>query len=231
MSLEYSVLLLQAAWVWSLVGELICLQCRRPRFNAWVRKIPWRWEWLPPPVFLLSTKILVFLAWRITWTEEPGRPQSMGFQRFRSNWATNIHCGTKILYAAWKVKMKSLSCVQLFATPWTVAHQASPSMGFSRQEYWCGLPFPSPGDLPHPGIEPRSPSLQTDALPSEPQGKSYMLHGEVKKKKRKKKKVRNSHVVQCESSMLSLPRALVQSLVGELRSCRLCGWPKKEKER
>ena len=59
--------------------------------------------------------------------------------------------------------MKSLSRVQLFVTPWTVAYQASPSMGFSRQEYWSGLPFPSPGDLPHPGIEPRSPALQADA--------------------------------------------------------------------
>ena len=58
-----------------------------------------------------------------------------------------------------KVKVKSLSPVQLFATPWTVARQAPPSMGFSRQEYWSGLPFSSPGDLPHPGIQPRSPAL------------------------------------------------------------------------
>ena len=58
-----------------------------------------------------------------------------------------------------KVKVKSLSRVQLFVTPWTVAHQAPPSMGFSRQEYWTGLPFPSPGDLPNPGTEPQSPSL------------------------------------------------------------------------
>ena len=70
-----------------------------------------------------------------------------------------------------KVKVKSLSRVQLFATPWTVAHQAPPSMGFSRQEYWSGLPSLSPGDLPDPGIEPRSPALQADALPSEPPGK------------------------------------------------------------
>ena len=70
-----------------------------------------------------------------------------------------------------KVKVKSLSRVRLFATPWTVAHQAPPSMGFSRQEYWSGLPFPSPGDLPDPGIEPRSPTLQADALTSEPPGK------------------------------------------------------------
>ena len=58
-----------------------------------------------------------------------------------------------------KVKVKSLSCIRLFATPWTVAYQAPPSMGFSRQEYWSGLPFPSPGDLPDPGIEPGSPAL------------------------------------------------------------------------
>ena len=64
--------------------------------------------------------------------------------------------------------MKSLSHVRLFATPWTVALQAPPSMGFSRQEYWSGLPFPSPGYLPDPGIEPRSPALQADALTSEP---------------------------------------------------------------
>ena len=67
--------------------------------------------------------------------------------------------------------MKSLSRVRLYATPWTVAHQAPLFMGFSRQEYWSGLPFPSPGDLPDPEIEPRSPALQTDALPSEPSGK------------------------------------------------------------
>ena len=68
-------------------------------------------------------------------------------------------------------EVSSLSCVQLFATPWTVAHQALPSMGFSRQEYWSGLPFPSPGALPDPGLEPGSPALQAGALPSEPPGK------------------------------------------------------------
>ena len=67
--------------------------------------------------------------------------------------------------------MKSLSRVQLFVTPWTVAYQAPLSMGFSRQECWSGLPFPSPGDLPNPGIELSSPALQADALPSEPPGK------------------------------------------------------------
>ena len=57
------------------------------------------------------------------------------------------------------VKVKSLSRVRLFATPWTAAYQAPPSVGFSRQEYWSGLPFASPGDLPDPGIEPGSPAL------------------------------------------------------------------------
>ena len=64
-------------------------------------------------------------------------------------------------------KVKLLRHVQLLATPWTVAHQAPPPMEFSRQEYWSGLPFPSPGDLPDQGIEPRSPTLKADTLPSE----------------------------------------------------------------
>ena len=72
--------------------------------------------------------------------------------------------------------MKSLSRVRLFVTPWTAAYQAPQSMVFSRKEYWSGLPFPSPGDLPDPGIELRPPALQADALPSEPPGKlKFML--------------------------------------------------------
>ena len=71
--------------------------------------------------------------------------------------------------------MKSLSCVQLFATPWTVASQAPLSMEFSRQEYWSVLPFCSPGDLPDPGIKPGSSALQADALPSEPPGKHFQV--------------------------------------------------------
>ena len=72
-----------------------------------------------------------------------------------------------------KVKVKSLSRVQFFAAPWTTAYQIPLSMGFSRQECWSGLPFPSPGDLPDPKIEPGSPTLQADALPSEPPGKPF----------------------------------------------------------
>ena len=76
--------------------------------------------------------------------------------------------------------MKSFSHVRLFATPWTVVYQASPSMGFSRPEYWSGLPFPSPGDLPDPRIEPKSPALQADALPSKPPGKPLMCRLKIR---------------------------------------------------
>ena len=70
-----------------------------------------------------------------------------------------------------KVKVNSLSHVRLFATPWTVARQAPPSMGFSRQEYWRGCHFLLQENLPDPGIEPRSPALHADALTSELPGK------------------------------------------------------------
>ena len=69
------------------------------------------------------------------------------------------------------MQAQCFSRVQLFATPETVAHQAPRSTGFSRHEYWSGLPFPSPGELPDLGIEPRFLELQADALPSEPPGK------------------------------------------------------------
>ena len=74
-----------------------------------------------------------------------------------------------------------LSHVKLFATPWTVAHQDPMSLGFSRQEYWTGLPCPPPGDPPNPGIEPApnhafcAPTLQADCLPAEPLGKPLLL--------------------------------------------------------
>ena len=61
-------------------------------------------------------------------------------------------------------------CVQFFVTPWTAVCQSALSIGFSRQEYWSGLPFPSPGDLPNPGINPQSPALQGDSLLSKPPG-------------------------------------------------------------
>ena len=90
------------------------------------------------------------------------------------------HFGTSLSQVPWKDRSSNflwchlgcavLSCsshIRLFATPWNVAHQAPLSMLFSRQEYWSGLPFPSPGDLPNPGMELWSPTLQADSLPSE----------------------------------------------------------------
>ena len=77
------------------------------------------------------------------------------------------------------LKVKLLSRVQLFATPWTVAYQAPPSVGFSRQECWSGLPFPSPGDLRDPGNEPGSPTLQADTLLSEPPGTYFTQYNNL----------------------------------------------------
>ena len=70
-------------------------------------------------------------------------------------------------------EFKLLSRVRLFVTPWIVAHQAPLSMESPRQEYWSGLPFPSPGDLPNPGIEPRSPALQASEPPGKPNQFTY----------------------------------------------------------
>ena len=71
-------------------------------------------------------------------------------------------------------EVKSLSRVRLFATPWIVAHKAPPSMGFSRQEYWSGLPHPSP-NLPDPGIKPAFPAVARRAFDSEPPGKPHLI--------------------------------------------------------
>ena len=149
------------------------------------------------------------LAWRVSWTEEPGELQSIGSQRIRHDW-THIYLINTYVFSSflsliiyisialvanfeinlwlqsvqlgllptstrdgycecyteleWKSKVKSLSHVWLFATPRTVGHQAPQCMQFSRQEYWSGLPFPSPGDLPNSGIKPGSPALQADAF-------------------------------------------------------------------
>ena len=77
------------------------------------------------------------------------------------------------------VIVNSLSRVRLFVTPWSAAHQAPPSMELSRQGHWSGLPFPSPRDLPNPGIEPGYPALRADALPSEPPGNHSPGHSEL----------------------------------------------------
>ena len=110
------------------------------------------------------------LAGKIPWTEEPDGLQSMGLQRIVHDCMTEEGeraLGTQVLEIERK-KVKSLSHVRLFVIPWPITCQAPPSIGFSRQEYQSGLPFPSPGDLPSPGIKPGSPTLQADSLPFEP---------------------------------------------------------------
>ena len=93
---------------------------------------------------------------------------SFSFEMVHHSLVTGTACNLKQI----RHEVKSLSRVRLLATLWTVAYQAPLTIGFSRQEYWSGSPFPSPGDLPNPGIEPGSPALQADALPSEPSGKA-----------------------------------------------------------
>ena len=112
-------------------------------------------------------------AWRIPRIEEPGRLQSI-VHRVGHDWsdqaAVTALINSYLLNEKWddakhhmslkkEKKVKLLSRIRLFATPWTVAYQAPPSMGFSRQEYWSGLPFPSPGDVPDPRFEPESPTV------------------------------------------------------------------------
>ena len=87
----------------------------------------------------------------------------------RGTWWAIVHRVTK----SW-TRLSNCVCSVMFdsfVSPWTIAHQVPLSMEFSRQENWSGLPFPSPGDLPNTGIEPRSPALQADCLLTEPQGK------------------------------------------------------------
>ena len=137
-------------------------------------------------VFFLSASdvffsflILTFLP-KVLYLEPAGKPrvlQVTGSQRVRHDWATEQRqlvpspdSGLRIQRGSdrWVLLPKSLSRLLLFVTPWAVAHQTPLSVEFSSQEYWIVLPFPSPGNLPDPRIEPRSPALQADSLPSEP---------------------------------------------------------------
>ena len=123
-------------------------------------------------------------AWRIPWTEKPGGLQSIRLHRVRHDWLDLACTYTRpffnhffFYWVVWDlcifwIKKESesevaLSCLTL-CDPMDCTHQAPPSMEFFRQEYWNGLPLPSPGDLPDPGIEPGSPTLQADTLLSEP---------------------------------------------------------------
>ena len=107
---------------------------------------------------------------------------NISFIKSFKTWHHQVHLRVavgKIRSIGQFVCVSCFSRVQLFATLWTIAHQASLSMEFSRQEYWSRLPFPSPGDLPDLGIEPRSPALKADSLLSEPQGKPKVSLGRL----------------------------------------------------
>ena len=128
------------------------------------------WEGLLERAMATHSGILV---WRTPRTEETGGLQSVGSRRVGHDQATNTHTqATKHesekesnlpnitrLVNSQMSERTSLSRVRLFATPWIIAHQTPLSMEFSRQEYGSGLPFPSPGDLPVTGMEPKSPAL------------------------------------------------------------------------
>ena len=155
----------------------------RPGFNPWVGKIPWRRKWQPTPVFLpgeshgrrnlvgysprghkesdTTERLQLHHADNIMWywlnSIHHRTGDVLAINRETINRVFSLSRGKMMIIVQWK--WKSLSRVQLFVTPWTVAYQVALSMGFSRQEYWSGLPFPSPGDLPNPGIEPGSPAL------------------------------------------------------------------------
>ena len=137
-----------------------------------------------------SMKFLAFMLPRL-WRDD--RNSHLKIETSCSRWqytkvrlAQNCLCWTVIwgeirltlVFLAFVVGLcRLLSRVRLHATPWTVAHQAPLSMGFSRQEYWGGLPCPPPGDLPDPGIEPGSPALPVDSLPSESQHPNWYPSG------------------------------------------------------
>ena len=113
------------------------------------------------------------LAWRIPGTREPGGLPSMGSHRVRHDWSdlAAATAGAHKYSSHLRLHAQLLSCVWFFVTLWAVAHQVPLSMGFSRQEYWSGLSFPPPGDLPDPGIEPMSSALADMFFTPESPGK------------------------------------------------------------
>ena len=94
---------------------------------------------------------------------------------------------------------RSLSGVLLFAIPWTIVPQASLFTEFSRQEYWSGWPLPSLGDLPDPGIDPRSPALQEDSLPFEPSGKTLLNSDRLRQALQKKESIIYAVPTMCQT--------------------------------
>ena len=109
----------------------------------------------------------------LSFTADVSTSYSWGYSKTES---ASVTPPKLLLLSQWFQSLMCAFCVlchvSLFVTPWTLAHQVLLSIGYSRQEYWSGLPCPFLGHLPDPGMEPRSPALQVDSLPSEPPGKS-----------------------------------------------------------
>ena len=178
-----------------------CRRCERCGFDPWVGKIPAVGNGNPLQYSCLGNPMDRGAWWATvhsitkcrTWLSDQARTHthiqrrtiiflffsSLYLQLSDEIWSSSLntqwqHC----------LKLSTAECeiIQLCPTLcWTVAFQAPPSMGFSRQEYWSGLPFPSTGDLPNPGLEPRFPTLQADTLPSEPPGKPKYNFTELQK--------------------------------------------------
>ena len=110
-------------------------------------------------------------AWEIPWTQEPGRLQSMRSEKIGHDLVTKQQKQYDYIAMLFPTLTTSFMKVKVAQLCPTLCDPMDQSMDFSRPEYWSGQPFPSPGDLPNPGIEPRSPTLQADSLPAEPQGK------------------------------------------------------------
>ena len=131
---------------WVLLSRVLLVKYDVGKKENWRAELTWARAW-HHETSILTFQMTLLLSWHnisVTWED----------------WKQVIRSGICLQHRSLRnVKVKLLSRVWLFATPWTVAHQAPPSMGFSRQDHWSGLPFPSPGDLPDPGIEPRSPAL------------------------------------------------------------------------
>ena len=164
---------IKARWVVGSFPQLLSLSKRKTGWWGLAFGIYMHASYYCALLYCVS-EILHFLQIKDLWQPSIGQV----YQCYVSNGICSLcvsvsHFGNTIFQTvSWplKVKVKSLRHVWLFVIPWTVVYHTPPSMGFSRQEYWNGLPFPPPEDLPDPGIEPGSPALWADVLPSEPPG-------------------------------------------------------------
>ena len=147
-----------------------CREVSKPSSSTSALLSTWTVHFHHPPSFSLLPPSPFSPLFLSPMEQELNKTSDHKFAISRKTQTPEMSCVCPNPFWIW-YEVKSLSRVRLFATPWAVAHQAPPSVGFTRQEYWSGLPFPSPGDLPNPRIEPRSPTLQADALTSEPPGK------------------------------------------------------------